>query len=115
MYMDRSRGLYHDLVMMQLYWGMTLIMAPAQAPKSSTPLTAGPCRGAFIALRLMPPTPFGRQDGRERVGEGRVAFYHLAVIWSIFGGSGEASGIDLGTKMELKSRQKLKKAIRHPK
>ena len=36
---------------------MTLIMAPAQAPKSDTPLTAGPCRGAFKALRLMPPTP----------------------------------------------------------
>ena len=56
-YMDQGRRRYHDLVMMQLYWGMTLIMAPAQAPKSITPLTAEPCRGAFQCLRLMPPTP----------------------------------------------------------
>ena len=56
--MDQGRRLYHDLVMMQLYWGMMLIMALAQAPKSSTPLTAGPCRGAFQRLRLMPPTPY---------------------------------------------------------
>ena len=34
MSMDQGRRLYNDLVTMQLYWGMKLIMAPAQAAKS---------------------------------------------------------------------------------